>query len=155
MVRIFSSYLTLTFQDNQLEKEYINESKRGLRERNIIYLYILILLSVLNNLLYSLQYKNAKFDILEYNRLTSYIVTALHVIELIACFIITNLNIQKYIAYISYFLLLFTNYIISYLFDDVYKETLLFTFIYKIIELFRLTWMFTRTLDFKEALYYM
>jgi signal transduction histidine kinase len=151
MSKIFLSLITLKFANPDIEKQYINTLTNRLKTKNIIYCLIIILLLIVFNILYWIQTTD------EAVYYAFKIISLCHSGIMIVLLILTisfpkNIQMQKIIIYLTFYLLLPVEVSVRYYFTFVLNSDLIIIcMIYLIQYLFILTFYFTKMIDFMDG----
>jgi hypothetical protein len=145
--------LTLKYKDKRLESEYQQYISQTRRNLNIKMILIILAYSVVNNLLYSLRPFHGSEFILYYNTITSYVSTGIYFLLLVLSLACTTQKTQRWISILSYYFLLFTDIVFQLYFLLSDKDILIFSLIFTLQHLFRLSWYYFGLITILENIF--
>jgi signal transduction histidine kinase/CheY-like chemotaxis protein len=146
--------LTQRFTDKLSERAYTKKNNKQRRKMNIIMLIVILIYSIINNITYSLM-QNVDPSIHEfkmYNTITSYVTTGIFAILLLVSILIKRSGVQYWVSNLGFYFLIFTNMMFRIFFLYIKVDTYIFSLIYSMQFLFRLSWLYFGLLDFLEQL---
>jgi hypothetical protein len=153
MAKIFKSQLTLKYNNEIYDAEFELVRSLKYRKNNLIYCTILLIFSLVN-LIYTSKIREEKIHFESYyNRFTSYLITVIYIPILVLIFKYENSKFQRNVLYLIYYLSLFT-FISQRLFLEYVNniDSVIFPMIFTFEQIFRITWIFSSSLNFIEVL---
>jgi hypothetical protein len=150
----FKSKFTLNFKNPFIEENYLTSVRKNQRIKNIIYSSIIFMVSIINNLIYSIFKIEESPKFHQYIRITSYVITGIYFTFLLIGIFTIHKKAQQWISYLNYFFLIFVNYSLrSYLYYFSHTDVIVVSLVYSTQHMFRFTWYLTGILDFIDGFY--
>jgi signal transduction histidine kinase len=142
---------TLQFTDKLSEVDYLRKNNKHRRLLNIIMIITILVFSVVNSFMYSLvKFENESNDYKVFTKTTSYVIIGIFMILLIISVVYKSLKAHYWISMLGFYFLLFTNMLFRVFFLNLQVDYYVFSIIYSVQLLYRLSWLYFGLIDFKE-----
>jgi len=150
----FKSKFTLNFKNPLTEEKYLSSLRINQRRNNIIYSLIILLVSIINNIIYSIFVIEENQNFHDYIKITSYVITGMYFLFLFIGILTVHKKMHQWISYLNFYFLLFLNYSLrSYLYYFSNVDVVVVSLVYSTQYSFRFTFYLTGVLDFIHGFY--
>jgi signal transduction histidine kinase/CheY-like chemotaxis protein len=145
--------LTLRFKESEIEKKYKLTNKLVIRKYNIVLSIISFLMTAIPMALLLTSEAASKSLSLDLYKILCYIVLGINLFIIVMAISIRSFVVQRWLAYLNFYLIMYTNMIQRYYLSDVLNaDYTIFSLIFSFQHLYRLIWYFTGLLDFIDGM---